>query len=428
MKKTVDKVILLNMKINKYKLRHSYKPVIFFFFAITIGFPIFFTPLITINNKTNYTINLHSANGVSNYTITESITYQVDMNMTFTQTGTGSGEFYFKFPRYNDRQPSSLLTQYTPPYQESELLYLSITGSEQTPWLYHDRFNNTFDIFNNTALAQGNSIKYSSRYNITMNEITFGDIDNYDPGYDVQNPIFDLYCNNSEEYYNITDSDLINAANNECGIETGDAPVTKARKICTFVTNNLTFTSQTQERGASWAYDNKQGDCSEYASLMITLLRIHGIPARKVHGYLASDDFNFKPYLGYTRSSTMTGITGHTWVEYYVPNIGWIACEPQIPSKYKTSSYLGLVKTIGAWFKFPNYDDTELNVSEFIPLYSRNTTGSTWDSSFKITVVSSDFPIPSFNNIGTSLIGEIGLIAVFSIGIIYAIERRKRKY
>ena len=56
--------------------------------------------------------------GVSNYDITQNVTYQVEINFTLTQNSV-SGNFYFKFPRLNDRMPTTPQTKYTPPYQDS---------------------------------------------------------------------------------------------------------------------------------------------------------------------------------------------------------------------------------------------------------------------------------------------------------------------
>ena len=54
----------------------------------------------------NSEIKVSSTNGVSNYSINESITYQVDINFTFTHTKISPQSYYFKVARLNDRQPN----------------------------------------------------------------------------------------------------------------------------------------------------------------------------------------------------------------------------------------------------------------------------------------------------------------------------------
>ena len=64
-------------------------------------------------------INTSTVNGVSNYHVNQSVTYEVEINYTMTHTRIADQDYYFKVARFNDRQPDSLLTQFCAPYQES---------------------------------------------------------------------------------------------------------------------------------------------------------------------------------------------------------------------------------------------------------------------------------------------------------------------
>ena len=142
------------------------------------------------------------AYGTSNFNITQSVKYQVEINFTLTNN-VGGANCYFKWPRLNNRVPSSPLTQYTPPYQNSELLYNNITGFNPTELNmgHNDKFNNTYDSFNAT-LAPTEKITLSQKYNVTLNAIKFQNIEDSDIGiYNMSDVIFDLYCNNTEPYY-----------------------------------------------------------------------------------------------------------------------------------------------------------------------------------------------------------------------------------
>ena len=94
--------------------------------------------------------------GVSNYTISQSVTYEVTLNFTLTHKF-GPSDYYFKFARLDNRVPNSSSTRYCPPYQESELKYSNITGYESSEILegHQDRFNNTYDSFNATLPIDG---------------------------------------------------------------------------------------------------------------------------------------------------------------------------------------------------------------------------------------------------------------------------------
>jgi transglutaminase-like putative cysteine protease len=372
----------------------------------------------------------------SNYVITHSVKYQVEMNFTLTQK-TGMAFYNFKFARLDNRIPNSTYTQYTPPYQESVLLTSNLEGSKPYNIVlgHRDKFNNTYDSFSAT-LSPLNPIfsnlkpwiKFNQKYLLRLNAIEFRNIKESNIGiYDKTDINFILYCNQSESYYEKEDLSLIDLSNSI--VNPDDNPIEKARKISNWISNNIDYNENmpSQEKGALWAYNNLEGDCSEYSSLMITLLRIQGIPARKVTGFLLSNDPDLKPKFGNTwtfhHSELSSNLIGHAWVEYYVPNIGWIACDPTW-NYFNKIDYIRLNLNVGANFFFPPYN----TVSEFLnPLFSY-TLGSVFEYDYiiKITVIESTL-ISSF--ISPMIIFVI-IIFVIIIGLLftyYLVKKTKRK-
>ncbi|MHA1930959.1 MAG: transglutaminase-like domain-containing protein [Promethearchaeota archaeon] len=384
-----------------------------FLYVCLLLFPVTFSaysrlPLSGIvSHNTPFTSSLDY--GVSNYNVTQSVKYNVEINFTLTHKS-GPNNYIFKFARLNNRMPNSTETQYTPPYQESELLYNYATGYSALNMGHNDQFNNTYDSFNATLGAES-SVTLSQHYIIELNDINFQDVNIADIGtYNMSDEIFDLYCNNTEPYYERDNLTLI--ALSDSLVEPTDNPIQKAQKIFNWVSSQLTYNGNLplQEKGALWAYDNLEGDCSEYSSLMITLLRIQGIPARKVTGFLVSNNPALRPQIGnswnFYATDSGDNMLGHAWIEYYVPNIGWIACDPTWKGTYFNNiDYLRFNVNIGANFFFPPSN----TVSEFgnpIFVYSLGAT-YTFNYNIDITVIESNLVPP----------GQLPLLFLVFIGI-----------
>jgi transglutaminase-like putative cysteine protease len=73
----------------------------------------------------------------------------------------------------------------------------------------------------------------------------------------------------------------------------------------------------------SWfLYDLKRGYCDYYASAMVVLARLSGIPARLAIGYGTGDLDRA------TGQYVVTEAQAHSWPELYFPGIGWVPFEP----------------------------------------------------------------------------------------------------
>ena len=65
----------------------------------------------------------------------------------------------------------------------------------------------------------------------------------------------------------------------------------------------------------------RRGVCQDFAHLMISALRAHGLPARYVSGYLLTDPPPGSPRL-------MGVDASHAWVAAYAPGYGWVEFDP----------------------------------------------------------------------------------------------------
>lgn len=67
--------------------------------------------------------------------------------------------------------------------------------------------------------------------------------------------------------------------------------------------------------------ENRRGVCQDFAHLLISCLRQHGLPAAYVSGYLLT-----KPPPGQPR--LVGADASHAWVSVYIPSTGWIDYDP----------------------------------------------------------------------------------------------------
>lgn len=113
---------------------------------------------------------------------------------------------------------------------------------------------------------------------------------------------------------------IINKAKEIVGDETN--PYIKAKKIYAYVNTSLDYDYTEGNKGALNALITKKGICEDYSDLFVALCRAVGVPARVVSGYWVD-----------TRDLTKTlciDSYAHAWVEFYLPEYGWIIAEPTI--------------------------------------------------------------------------------------------------
>ncbi len=76
---------------------------------------------------------------------------------------------------------------------------------------------------------------------------------------------------------------------------------------------------------AFFLFERKQGHCEYFASSMAVMLRTVGIPSRIVNGFRTGE------YNDLTGNYIIRARDAHTWVEAYIPGIGWTTFDPTPP-------------------------------------------------------------------------------------------------
>jgi transglutaminase-like putative cysteine protease len=99
----------------------------------------------------------------------------------------------------------------------------------------------------------------------------------------------------------------------------------KARKIYDHVASTMHYdkTGEGWGRGDEmWACDSKRGNCTDFHSVLIGMMRSSGIPARFEIGFPLPEGQSEGEIPGY-----------HCWAEFYIEGIGWIPVDASEASK-----------------------------------------------------------------------------------------------
>ena len=93
-------------------------------------------------------------------------------------------------------------------------------------------------------------------------------------------------------------------------------PLQKARHIYEYVVSTMRYDKSGEGWGrgdAVWACTSKRGNCTDFHSLLIGMMRASGIPARFEIGFLLPEGKREADIPGY-----------HCWAEFYLEGTGWI--------------------------------------------------------------------------------------------------------
>jgi hypothetical protein len=142
----------------------------------------------------------------------------------------------------------------------------------------------------------------------------------------------------------------------------------RAISIKNYLQNNLKYTRTLEGGTGSFPLDdflfkNKAGHCEYFATSMVVMLRVLGIPSRIVNGFI-DGEWNAHGDFFLIRESD-----AHSWVEVYFPTYGWVSFDPTPESAdpdaekgvlYFLSSYVDYLKF--RWSRYVvDYDQKDQN-------------------------------------------------------------------
>ena len=188
------------------------------------------------------------------------------------------------------------------------VLIENITPSHPYGIFKNDSSNNTYIFWKIDRISHGGFLKVKIEYSILSFNVQYLINADIVGEYSKESWLYRNYTQ-SEELIESDDPIIVETAKSIAGDETN--PHILALKIADFVSKNLVYVAQDEERGAVWALEHGEGDCSEFSYLFTALCRACGIPARVKAG------------VAFHSNAEETSF-GHMWAEYFLPNYGWI--------------------------------------------------------------------------------------------------------
>lgn len=106
---------------------------------------------------------------------------------------------------------------------------------------------------------------------------------------------------------------------------------------------NVKVPEEDEDYVDQFLFDTKRGYCDNYSTSMVVMLRTIGIPARWVKGFAPGEATRNE---NGDRVYQVTNEEAHSWVEAYMPGIGWMPFEPTVGFNGVTSIDYDIEMTI----------------------------------------------------------------------------------
>ncbi|MBI9044404.1 MAG: transglutaminase domain-containing protein [Anaerolineaceae bacterium] len=190
------------------------------------------------------------------------------------------------------------------PYQEVLNLKIHPQGYK----LISDRWENDFAFYRIKNIPVGESILIEIRYEVKVFgfESDLSNCKGFPPSEFLE----------AEDYIEV-DHPKIQQISSELADGVAD--------ICALAEVNYDYTAELityagynpDEMGALAAINQGRGDCTEFSDVLTALNRAGGIPTRWLEGVICCTEN------GYDESEQK-----HNWIEFYLPNIGWVPADP----------------------------------------------------------------------------------------------------
>ncbi|MFW9990775.1 MAG: transglutaminase family protein [Candidatus Odinarchaeota archaeon] len=257
------------------------------------------------------------------------ITYELESNETMK----GKTEFILSYRyRLTNEGPLNLtslslrlalLKDWDPVQQVNSLAIKTAPNLTTT-----DEYGNEFAWYEYDSFSVNQSIDLQFDVNLTLYQLDYSAAHLTKMPYITSTELYKLYT----AYHPLTDTTDpgIQQVAQRLGV-VGDPQMT-AYNAYNFSSSYIRYRLSSSIKGASYALRNAHGDCDEYTSLFIALVRANGIPAAEHTAWLADFTPGFE--------TTDEGAVAHAYPMFYLEGEGWLPVDPTRGNKNLYDNWL----------------------------------------------------------------------------------------
>jgi transglutaminase-like putative cysteine protease len=276
-------------------------------------FPIFVFTLVIASLAVGLAFHANRANAAAGVATAEARTFEFSYQVHFPATADAKGPVHLWVP-----YPTKLDSYQTPASD------VSITENVRHTVGRDAEYGNEFIVFSPTAEQVASGFDAGIRFTVTRKEyVALHD------GAAVKRVAYAAPSAQVLQRYLQADKLVpLNATIAELANEQTAGATTnleKAHKIYDYVASTMRYDKSGEGWGRGdevWACDSKRGNCTDFHSVLIGMMRSSGIPARFEIGFPLPEGKTEGEISGY-----------HCWAEFYIQGIGWIPVDASEASK-----------------------------------------------------------------------------------------------
>lgn len=224
-------------------------------------------------------------------------------------------------PEANEKSLTRLWIPLPPSDEHQDVRKLTITSPVAYKLGKEEQYGNRFVQFTPDLAQSAAGYDVTMRFEVTRYEYARNVNQTNAPAQAKEDPLLQRYLQPDKLVpLNATLAEL--AASQTAGITD---PAEKAHRIYNYVATNMRYDKSGEGWGrgdAMWACDAKRGNCTDFHSVLIGMLRSSGIPARFEIGFPLPEGKNAGDIAGY-----------HCWAEFYLHGLGWVPVDASEASK-----------------------------------------------------------------------------------------------